>query len=156
MCELRATHMKTEQATPKYKRYDAAFKHSAVEHWTLSGKSARIIAGELGINEQSLHKWKQQSRTLPAGQAADTLEQLQTEEAMKQRQPMAGLVHHSNRGVQPDIGAYSQRLALAGLILSMSRRGNCYDKVAIFQWIEVFYNRERLHSALGYKSSVEF
>jgi transposase-like protein len=52
--------MKTEQATTKYKRYDAALKHSAVEHCMLSGKSARIIAGKLGINEQSLHKWKQQ------------------------------------------------------------------------------------------------
>ena len=71
--------MKTEQATTKYKRYDAAFKHSAVEHWMLSGKSARIIAGELGVNEQSLHKWKQQFKALPAGQVAGTLEQLQAE-----------------------------------------------------------------------------
>lgn len=50
--------MKTDQATTKYKRYDAAIKHSAVAHWLISGKSARISAGELGINEQSLHKWK--------------------------------------------------------------------------------------------------
>ena len=57
MCELGRAHMQTDQATTIYKRYDAAFKHSAVEHWILSGKSARIIAGELGINEQRLHKW---------------------------------------------------------------------------------------------------
>ena len=54
MCELGATHMKTDQTATKYKRYDTTFKHSAVEHWMLSGKSARIIAGQLGINEQRL------------------------------------------------------------------------------------------------------
>jgi transposase-like protein len=59
--------MKTEPATTKYKRCNAVFKHSAVEHWLLSGKSARIIAGELGLNEQSLHKWKQPFKALPAG-----------------------------------------------------------------------------------------
>ena len=78
--------MKTDQATNKYKRYDAAFKHSAVEHWMLSGKSARSIAGELGINEQSLHKWKQQFKALPAGQIAGTVEQLQAENRRLQRE----------------------------------------------------------------------
>lgn len=78
--------MKTDQASTKYKRYDAAFKHSAVEHWMLSGKSARIIAGELGINEQSLHKWKQRFKALPAGQVAGTLEQLQAENRRLQRE----------------------------------------------------------------------
>ena len=78
--------MKTDPAATKYKRYDAAFKHSAVEHWLLSGKSARIIAGELGINEQSLHKWKQQFKVLPAGQVAGTLEQLQAENRRLQRE----------------------------------------------------------------------
>ena len=78
--------MKTDQATTKYKRYDTAFKHSAVEHWMLSGKSGRIIAGELGINEQSLHKWKQQFKALPAGQVSGTLEQLQAENRRLQRE----------------------------------------------------------------------
>ena len=103
--------------------------------------------------------------------------------ALHQRRPPAGLVHHSDRGVQYASAAYRQRLAQAGCIPSMSRRGNCYDKAlmesfwstlkcglvhrthfatraqaraAIFEWIEVFYNRERFHSALGYKSPVDF
>lgn len=79
--------------------------------------------------------------------------------------------------------AYRRRLALAGVIPSMSRPGNCYDnaamesfwsslkrelvyryqfanraeaRTAIFEWIELFYNRERFHSALGFKSPVDF
>src|SRR5271167_4442633 len=93
------------------------------------------------------------------------------EQALTQRQPPAGLVHHSDRGVQYASESYRQRLALAGVVPSMSRRGNCYDnammesfwsslkrelvhrcqfatradaKAAIFDWIEIFYNRERL------------
>lgn len=105
------------------------------------------------------------------------------EMALKQRRPPAGLVHHSDRGVQYASSAYRQRLAAAGVVPSMSRRGNCYDnalmesfwsslkrglihpqtfatraaaRAAIFEWIEVFYNRTRFHSALGYQSPVDF
>jgi len=52
----------------------------------LSGKSARIIAGEWGLNEQSLHKWKQPFKTPPAGQVAGALEQLQAENRRLQRE----------------------------------------------------------------------
>lgn len=103
--------------------------------------------------------------------------------ALLQRQPAGGLVHHSDRGVQYASEAYRQRLAAAGVVPSMSRRGNCYDnaalesfwsslkrelvhrtqfatraqaRAAVFKWIEIFYNRERLHSALGYQSPVDF
>jgi putative transposase len=105
------------------------------------------------------------------------------EMALQHRQPPAGLVHHSDRGVQYASEVYRQRLAAAGVVPSMSRRGNCYDNAAmesfwstlkrelvhrcvfatraqaravIFEWIEVFYNRERFHSALGFKSPVDF
>ena len=105
------------------------------------------------------------------------------EMALTQRRPSGGLVHHSDRGVQYASAAYRQRLAVAGVQPSMSRRGNCYDnavmesfwsslkrelvhrvrfatraeaRAALFDWIEIFYNRERLHSALGYKSPVDF
>jgi len=114
---------------------------------------------------------------------ATTLPLAALEMALTQRQPPAGLVHHSDRGVQYASAAYRQRLVRAGVIPSMSRRGNCYDnalmesfwstlkcglihrthfatralaRAAIFEWIEVFYNRTRFHSALGYQSPVDF
>ena len=103
--------------------------------------------------------------------------------ALTQRRPTGALLHHSDQGVQYASRNYRQRLAQAGVVPSMSRRGNCYDnaamesfwsslkrelvyrrqfatreeaRAAIFEWIEVFYNRERLHSALGYHSPVDF
>lgn len=103
--------------------------------------------------------------------------------ALQHRQPKTGLVHHSDRGVQYASAAYRQRLAAAGVRPSMSRKGNCYDnaamesfwsslkrelvhrvrfatraeaRAAVFDWIEIFYNRERLHSALGFQSPVDF
>jgi len=85
MCELGITHMNTETKT-KHKRYDEAFKKSAVEHWLISGKSARQIAAELGINVQNLPKWKQKFKALPAGQVAGTLEALQAENRRLQRE----------------------------------------------------------------------
>ena len=70
--------MNPTENTPngKYKRYDEAFKRQAVEHWMLSGKSARQIALELGVNCQSLQNWKKRFKALPAGQVAGTLEAL--------------------------------------------------------------------------------
>jgi putative transposase len=105
------------------------------------------------------------------------------EMALTHRHPTGGLVHHSDRGKQYASEAYRKRLAEAGVVPSMSRKGNCYDNAAmesfwsslkrelvhrvgfatraeacaaIFEWIEIFYNRERLHSALGYQSPVDF
>lgn len=103
--------------------------------------------------------------------------------ALRHRRPPPGLVHHSDRGVQYASGRYRQTLQQAGVVASMSRRANCYDnaamesfwstlkrdlihrrhfatraqaRAAIFEWIEVFYNRTRFHSALGYHSPVDF
>lgn len=114
---------------------------------------------------------------------ATTLPLAALDMALQHRRPPAGLVHHSDQGVQYASAAYRHRLAQAGVIPSMSRRGNCYDnammesfwstlkrelvhrfefatraeaRAAIFEWIEVFYNRERFHSALGYQSPVDF
>jgi len=93
------------------------------------------------------------------------------------------LLAHSDRGSQYASDAFTSRLRLAGIIASMSRKGNCYDnahvesffhslktelvyrrnfktreeaKRAIFEWIETWYNRERRHSALGYMSPAEY
>lgn len=103
--------------------------------------------------------------------------------ALCHRQPPAGLVFHCDRGVQYASLEYRQRLEAAQLIASMSRKANCYDNAvmeafwstlkceliyrrdfenaaqvrpALFDYIEVFYNRQRLHSALGYRSPAEF
>ena len=77
-----------EPNTPKktHKRYDEAFKCSAVEHWMLSGKSVRQIAGALGVDVQTLHNWKKKFKELPAGQVAGTLEALQAENRRLQRE----------------------------------------------------------------------
>jgi transposase InsO family protein len=93
------------------------------------------------------------------------------------------LIAHSDRGSQYASDGFTERLRLAGIIASMSRKGNCYDnahvesffhslktelvyrrnfktreeaKRAIFEWIETWYNRQRRHSALGYMSPVEY
>jgi transposase InsO family protein len=105
------------------------------------------------------------------------------EMALEQRRPGKGLLHHSDRGVQYASQDYQQRLEAAEVKISMSRKGNCYDNATmesfwstlkqelvyrcrfdtraqarqcIFEWIEIFYNRTRLHSSLGYKSPVDF
>jgi len=102
--------------------------------------------------------------------------------AIDARRPASGLICHSDRGSQYACRAYQQLLLKHGLLASMSRRGDCYDnapsesffatikgeletdtyktraaaKSAIFEFIEVFYNRKRLHSALGHQSPEEF
>jgi putative transposase len=97
--------------------------------------------------------------------------------AMQRQRPPPGLVHHSDRGSQYAAGEYRQLLGDAGFRASMSRTGNCYDNAPmesffhtlkvelvhqrrwatrdkarreLFAYIEGYYNRQRLHSALGY------
>jgi transposase InsO family protein len=105
--------------------------------------------------------------------------------ALLRRQPPAGLVFHSDRGVQYASLPYRTALEVAEAVASMSRKSNCYDNAvmeafwstlkleliyrqekdfatrerahaALFDYIEVFYNRQRLHSALGYQSPAAF
>lgn len=102
--------------------------------------------------------------------------------AIAQRQPQAGVLHHSDQGSQYTSCEYLSLLNKRGCQISMSSAGNCYDnaviesffstlktecangqfasraqaRTAIFEYIEVWYNRNRLHSSLGYLSPVEF
>ncbi len=104
------------------------------------------------------------------------------EMAVKHRQPAAGLLHHSDRGSQYASHAYRAALLMYQMRASMSRTANCYDnamiesfwatlktecvqqpfatraqaRTALFEYIEVFYNRQRLHSSLGYRSPDQF
>ena len=98
------------------------------------------------------------------------------------RRPRPGLIHHTDQGATYTSGAYQRQLEQNGLLASMSRKGNCYDNAVVesffstlknelvherdyhtreeaqaevFEFIEVFYNRQRLHQTLGYVSPVE-
>jgi putative transposase len=99
------------------------------------------------------------------------------------RAPGPGLIHHSDRGVQYCCGEYRAQLEVWGMIASMSRTGDCYDnaptesywatlkkelmsdrtfatreeaRAAIFEYIEVFYKRQRIHGSIGYVSPEQF
>lgn len=103
--------------------------------------------------------------------------------AMDSRQPGDRLLHHSDRGVQYASVDYQRLLQSRGILVSMSRLGDCYDNAvmesfwgtlktelvyhrdyqsreearsSIFQFIECWYNRKRRHSAIGYKSPEQF
>jgi transposase InsO family protein len=112
-----------------------------------------------------------------------SLVQTALQQALTHRRPAAGLIHHSDRGVQYASNAFRSLLQSHQITPSMSATGYCYDNAnmesfwstlkceliqnhsyhdlfqarsAIFEYIEVFYNRQRLHSAIGYHSPVEF
>ena len=104
-------------------------------------------------------------------------------QAVARQKPPEGLIHHSDRGRQYASYAYQALLRKYGITPSMSRSGNCYDnayiesffgslkrelvygeryhtreeaRLSIFEYIEVFYNRIRRHSALGYRSPEQY
>jgi len=105
------------------------------------------------------------------------------EMAVRERRPRQAVLHHSDRGVQYACDVYQHLLARHGLRPSMSRRGNCYDNAvtesffgtlktelvhhqsyatreaarqSLFEYIEVFYNRQRRHSSLSYMNPLEY
>jgi len=115
---------------------------------------------------------------MPIDLVADALKM-----ALLQRSPDGDLIHHSDRGSQYVSDEFQQLLIQNNITVSMSGRGNCYDnammesfwatlkteliyqehyatreqaKQSIFEYIEVFYNRKRLHSSLGYQSPESF
>jgi len=103
--------------------------------------------------------------------------------AVERRQPPPGLIHHTDQGALYTRVAYQRLVEQTGLVASMSRKGNGYDnavvesffstlknelvherdyhtrddaRAEVFEFIEVFYNRQRLHQTLGYVSPVQF
>ncbi len=104
------------------------------------------------------------------------------EVALQNRRPDKGLIHHSDRGVQYASGDYQAMLDQAEAVCSMSRKGDCYDNAVmesffgtlkteqvhhqkyetrqqaisdLFDYIEIFYNRKRIHSTLDYRTPVQ-
>ena len=104
-------------------------------------------------------------------------------DAAGRQSPPEGLIHHSDRGRQYASYAYQELLREYGITPSMSRSGNCYDnayvesfwgtlktelvygeryrsrleaRLSIFEYVEVFYNRQRRHSSLGYRSPEQY
>jgi putative transposase len=102
--------------------------------------------------------------------------------AIQNRRPPKGLTHHSDRGVQYACGDYRRLLGIHGMKASMSRKGNCLDnapmesffgalktelvhrtrfraraeaQAALFEYIEIFYNRRRRHSSIGYRTPAQ-
>jgi transposase InsO family protein len=113
----------------------------------------------------------------------DELTQNALKQAVTRRSPPEGLIHHSDRGSQYASGDYQELLKKYQIVPSMSRKGNCWDnavgesfvhtlkvekinrgrfktreeaKREIFEYAEMYYNRKRAHSSLGYMSPFEF
>ena len=136
------------------------------------------LAGVLDLHSRRLIGWSMQE-TLETRLPLAALEM-----ALKSRGHPRDVIHHSDRGCQYASQEYRSVLAENGLLASMSRKGNCYDNATmesfwsslktelhderldrlskpevqqlVFEYIEAYYNRRRLHSSLGYRSPVEF
>ncbi len=131
------------------------------------------LAFVLDVYSRRIVGWSMTSH-LRAELVVDALEM-----AVWRRKPAAGLVHHSDRGTQYTALSFGNRLEEAGIVPSMGRTGSALDNAisesfvstlkcelvhrwrfptreaarsAIFEYLEVFYNRRRLHSSLGYVS----
>lgn len=143
--------------------------------WTVAGWL--YLAAIMDLCSRKIVGW-----SLGASLEASLVKQALSQ-ALASRRPAPGLVHHSDRGVQYTSSALRALLHAWKIQPSMSGLGHCYDnaamesfwsslknewihhlrfenaeqaRLAIFDYIEAFYNRKRLHSALGYKSPVEF
>lgn len=136
------------------------------------------LAGVLDLHSRRLIGWSMQE-TLETRLPLAALDM-----ALKRRGYPGQVIHHSDRGCQYASQEYRSVLAQNGLIASMSRKANCYDNATmescwsslktelsderldllpkhevqqiVFEYIESYYNRRRLHSSLGYRSPVEF
>ena len=141
-----------------------------------TGEGWLFLAALIDMHTRKVVGWSMRE-TLHASIAIEALEM-----AIKRQRPPAGLVHHSDRGIQYAADEYRQHLAAAGITPSMSRKGNCLDNAPmesffhtlkvervhhriyatraearrdLFAYIEGFYNSRRLHSAIGYRSPAD-
>jgi transposase InsO family protein len=135
------------------------------------------LAGVMDLCSRTAVGWSM-SDTLERTLALDALKM-----AYRRRRPADGLIHHSDRGSQYASEDYRNLLTGYGMQMSMSRKGDCWDNAPmesffgtlkkelvhqrkyrtrdearrdIFEYIEIFYNRERLHSSLGYLSPADY
>ena len=146
--------------------------------YLLTAEGWVYLAVVLDLFSRKVVGWSLQ-RSLETTLVAEALRQ-----AIESRRPAGKeLLHHSDRGSQYTSDAYQQTLKLLGIECSMSRTGDCYDNAAmerffwslkhewtkhehfenlaaarlsVFKYIETFYNTERLHQTLGYKSPNQF
>jgi transposase InsO family protein len=143
--------------------------------WTLEGWL--YLAVILDLYSRQVVGWAMSDR-LTSDFAIKALYQ-----AIGRRNPISCCIFHSDRGVQYASADFREALGAFGFIQSMSRKGNCYDNAvaesffhtlklehvydyryetrteaiqSVFEYIEMFYNRQRRHSALGYRSPVSF
>jgi putative transposase len=145
--------------------------------YVATGEGWLYLAGFLDVATRRLVGWSV-GETLEASLVCQGLR-----EAKMRTRPKEGLIIHTDRGRQYASGAYRELLEKIRAVPSMSRRANCYDnammesfwstlkaecfasylpatrreaRMMIFEYIETYYNRIRLHSSLGYQSPVDF
>jgi transposase InsO family protein len=143
----------------------------------LTAEGWLYVVGLLDVHTRRIVGWAM-GQCLDAQMAVSALEM-----ALAQRRPGASMIVHSDRGSQFASALFRGKLREHGLLASMSRKANCYDNAfmesfwssmkyetvyhrkfatraearsALFDYIEPFYNRTRLHSSLGYQSPVQF
>jgi transposase InsO family protein len=160
---------------PVLNRPDQAWVADITYIWTLAGWV--YLAAVMDLYSRRIVGWSL-GTSLETSLVTEALSR-----AQKERRPAPGLLHHSDRGSQYASSAFQALLAHFKITPSMSGLAYCYDnaamesfwsslknelvhhepfsnidhaRLAIFDYIELFYNRKRLHSALGYQSPVEF
>ncbi len=141
------------------------------------GSGWLYLAVVMDLYSRRIIGWSMKT-TLREELAIDALEM-----AIQTREEKTPLIHHSDQGSQYSSRGFMAKLKEYGIKSSMNQRGSCYDnavvesffktlkaelvrtvrfdrledtRMKLFEFIEVFYNRQRLHSTLGYKSPVEF
>lgn len=142
-----------------------------------TGEGFLYLAGAMDLCSRRIVGWSMADH-LRAEVAIDAMRM-----ALEARRPGAGLVHHSDRGEQSACAVFRELLARHGVTASMSAAGDCLDNApkesfwatltselmaeprferrdearqALFEWIEVFYNRTRMHSSLDYLNPERF